>query len=89
MDALASFVGLSQRALPAGGLFDPSVGFSSGKGCLAPKPRPKGHCGTYCAAHHYLPDACGCGVCGSFGGCTFSCEPDNKTRFACPSAPTP
>ena len=36
-------------------------------------------------------DSCGCGVCGSFGGCSFSCNPDaaeNKTgRFhKCPAA---
>ena len=32
MDALASFIGLSKKALPAGGLFDPAKGFASGTG---------------------------------------------------------
>ena len=87
MDALASFIGLSQKALPVGGLFDPSKGFASGKGCDDPGPngpRKQSQCGTFCADHHLLPDECGCNVCGSFGGCSFSCTPDNKTRFECP-----
>ena len=94
MDALAAFMGLPGTSthhpagpLPAGGLFDPAVGFSSGKGCLKPTPgpRPKGHCGGYCAAHGYKPDICDCNVCGSFGGCSFSCTADNRTRFECPT----
>ena len=86
MDALASFVGLSKRALPVGGLFDSSKGFASGKGCNDPPPKPheKSDCGTFCADHKLLPDECGCNVCGSFGGCSFSCTADNKTRFECP-----
>ena len=37
MDALASFLGLSSRVLPAGGLFDPAAGFwdAKYKGVLA------------------------------------------------------
>lgn len=27
-----------------------------------------------CTKHGFGPDSCGCGVCGSFGQCTFSCE---------------
>ena len=49
-------------------------------------PHPQGHCGSYCANHGYKNDECGCDVCGSFGGCSFSCQPDNKTRFQCPPA---
>jgi hypothetical protein len=82
MDALASFIGLSPRALPAGGLFDAAKGFASGKGC--DEPTSKSHCGSFCTDHHYKPDECGCDVCGSFGGCSFSCTADNKTRFECP-----
>ena len=87
MDALASFVGLSKRVLPSDGLFDSSRGFASGKGCNDPGPNGphgKSPCGTFCADHNLLPDECGCNVCGSFGGCTFSCKADNRTRFECP-----
>lgn len=28
-----------------------------------------------CAANGYSADGCGCGHCGSFGACTFSCDP--------------
>ena len=62
MDALASFIGLSPRALPAGGLFDAAKGFASGKGC--DEPTSKSHCGSFCTDHHYKPDECGCDVCG-------------------------
>lgn len=50
-----------------------------------PHPAPPG-CAAWCSAHHHLPDSCGCGVCGSFGGCSFSCTADNRTRFQCPGA---
>ena len=43
----------------------------------------------WCQQHGHAPDACNCGVCGSFGGCTFSCTPGDG-RVACPgSAPPP
>lgn len=85
MDALASFVGLSTNPLPKGGLFDSATGFASGPGCNKAASTPsQSHCGSYCADHKYKPDECGCDVCGSFGGCTFSCTADNITRFACP-----
>lgn len=48
-------------------------------------PTPPSPCTQWCSAHGHSPDECGCGVCGSFGHCTFSCTPDNKTRFRCPS----
>jgi hypothetical protein len=85
MDALASFIGLSQRPLPVGGLFDPSEGFGTGEGCDNPGngPHVESDCGTFCGDHHLLPDECGCNVCGSHGDCTFSCTADNRTRFEC------
>lgn len=51
----------------------------------APAPTPKGKCGTWCEDNGHRSDGCGCGVCGSFGSCTFSCYPDGVTRFRCPS----
>lgn len=59
---------------------------AAGAHCLQGSgPRPKSPCGTWCGAHNHKPDECGCGVCGSFGGCSFSCTADPKAgRFACP-----
>jgi len=48
-------------------------------------PTPMGKCGTWCGDNGHQPDECDCGVCGSFGSCTFSCYPDGVTRFRCPS----
>jgi hypothetical protein len=48
-------------------------------------PPKKSPCGTWCEDHGYKPDGCGCGVCGSFGGCSFSCGADPKAgRVKCP-----
>ena len=54
-------------------------------------PSPTSPCGTWCSDHGYSPDACGCGVCGSFGGCTFSCNANMSSAahplHKCPSTP--
>ena len=50
----------------------------------APTPPPPSKCGDWCAQHAYKPDECNCGVCGSFGGCTFSCTAGDG-RVACPT----
>jgi len=58
---------------------------------LGPLPTPSPNtttCDGFCAAHHYLPDACHCGVCGSFGECTFSCK-SGAGRVKCPIVPHP
>jgi hypothetical protein len=56
-----------------------------GAGPAAPhSPCPAG----WCAAHNAKPDECGCGVCGSFGGCSFSCTPGSG-RVKCPASPPP
>lgn len=48
-------------------------------------PPKKSPCGQWCSDHGHKADECGCGVCGSFGGCTFSCTADpNAGRFSCP-----
>ena len=37
-----------------------------------------------CHQNGYEQDACNCGVCGSFGGCSFSCTPEpTEPRVAC------
>jgi len=45
--------------------------------------------GNWCQSHGYLPDECNCGVCGSYGGCSWSCNAahSNKKRqlAACPA----
>lgn len=41
-----------------------------------------------CAAHGDKPDECGCGVCGSFGGCSFSCTA-GAGRVKCPNSTVP
>jgi hypothetical protein len=47
----------------------------------APTPAPPASkCGTWCADHGDDPDECNCGVCGSFGGCTFSCDASKSTK---------
>jgi len=55
---------------------------------LPPPPAPPKPCGAWCAEHGYQPDKCGCGVCGSFGFCSFSCDPSQNTSrhplTACP-----
>lgn len=57
----------------------------AGSQCLqGDGPKPKSPCGTWCKDHGHAPDACGCGVCGSFGHCSFSCSADNQTRVECP-----
>ena len=45
------------------------------QGALAPPPGPPppSPCGGYCTTHGFAADGCGCGVCGSFGSCSFSC----------------
>jgi cephalosporin-C deacetylase-like acetyl esterase len=45
-------------------------------------------CGTWCEDNGHAADACDCGVCGSFGLCSFSCTPGG-VRVACPTEPTP
>ena len=49
-------------------------------------PHPASPCGTYCKDHGYAPDECGCGVCGSFGGCSFSCNAAKTSLYVCTSA---
>merc|ERR1712224_181463 len=39
-----------------------------------PAPTPAGFTCDQCEAQGYGKDACNCGVCGSFGACTFSCS---------------
>lgn len=53
-----------------------------------PHPAPPG-CDAWCSSHGHAADECHCGVCGSFGHCTFSCTADNKTRFECPGSRAP
>ena len=36
---------------------------------------------TECESRGFAPDSCSCGICGSYGKCTFSCQP--------PAGPTP
>jgi carboxylesterase type B len=62
------------------------VAASNGTSCSAPA--PGGKCGSWCADHSLAPDACDCGVCGSFGGCTFTCKAGDG-RVACPATPPP
>jgi len=45
-------------------------------------------CGTWCEDNGHASDACDCGVCGSFGACSFSCT-EGMGRVACPTVPTP
>ena len=54
-----------------------------------PAPAPPAKCAPpdWCAQHGYKPDECNCGVCGSFGGCSFSCTPGDG-RVACPTNDT-
>ena len=57
---------------------------------VGPKPAPPANhtaCDSFCSSHGYKPDECHCGVCGSFGGCSFSCTADPAAhRFKCPTA---
>ena len=53
-----------------------------------PTPAPA-KCGDYCSKNGYLPDVCNCGVCGSFGGCSFSCTAGAGREKCPPPPPTP
>lgn len=48
----------------------------------APVPTPSGFTCDQCEAQGYSKDACNCGVCGSFGACSFSCTVGGG-RVAC------
>lgn len=49
----------------------------------APTPEPELRC-DQCTSNGFAADECGCGVCGSFGGCSFSCDVDESAgRPAC------
>jgi hypothetical protein len=56
----------------------------------APTPHGPSPCGTWCEDHGDAPDTCACGVCGSFGGCSWSCNPADTTKshplIKCPNA---
>jgi hypothetical protein len=43
----------------------------------APTPEPELRC-DQCTSNGFAADECGCGVCGSFGGCSFSCDVDES-----------
>merc|ERR1719297_89277 len=45
-------------------------------------------CGTWCEDNGHAKDICDCGVCGSFGACSFSCT-EGGGRVACPDTPVP
>jgi hypothetical protein len=47
-----------------------------------PTPTPSGFTCDQCQAQGHAKDACNCGVCGSFGLCSFSCSPGGG-RVAC------
>jgi polyhydroxybutyrate depolymerase len=54
-----------------------TTGSLEGDGSTPPEPPqdpPSVTC-DQCSTVHGSPDACGCGHCGSFGACTFSCDP--------------
>eukprot|EP01047_Picozoa_sp_COSAG01_P032511 COSAG01_NODE_2353_length_7849_cov_4.770194_5_plen_607_part_00 len=58
------------------------------QGPMPAPPRNTSACDDFCAEHSYPPDQCHCGVCGSFGGCTFSCTADPEAhRYKCPAPP--
>ena len=55
---------------------------------------------TECESRGFAPDSCSCGICGSYGNCTFSCQPPagpvsalenqqsiRKDRMSCTGAP--
>ena len=45
-----------------------------------PPPTPTNRsCGSWCKEHGDLPDECNCGVCGSFGGCSWTCDPSQSS----------
>ena len=48
----------------------------------APAPTPSGLTCDQCKAQGHAADECNCGVCGSFGLCTFTCKPGGG-RVAC------
>ena len=75
----AAPVGELRFAPPAAhpGWFGTRDGTAAGSACVqggGPAPGPSPGCKAYCSAHHFAEDMCGCGVCGSFGGCTWSCD---------------
>jgi hypothetical protein len=37
-------------------------------------------CGTWCEDHSSASDKCACGVCGSHGGCSWSCDPAKASK---------
>jgi len=45
-------------------------------------------CGTWCEDNGHKADICDCGICGSFGACSFSCT-EGGGRVACPQGPEP
>jgi hypothetical protein len=45
----------------------------------APPPPPGAACGVYCKEHTFAPDECNCGVCGSYGGCSWTCDANNTS----------
>merc|ERR1711904_493280 len=51
----------------------------------APQPTPESFSCDECTTRGYAEDACNCGVCGSFGLCSFSCSP-GEGRVACESS---
>jgi len=59
---------------------------TQGAGPTPPRPPAPPGCDAYCKSHHYKPDVCHCGVCGSFGGCSFSCTAGGD-RHKCPAQP--
>ena len=100
-DGVAGFFGIPFAASPTGDLRFaapqphapwPTVrkatmgGAACTQGSGPPGPHPPSPCGSYCSDHSYKPDECGCGICGSFGGCSFSCTADPaENRYKCPT----
>ena len=102
-DGVAGFLGIPFAAAPVGALrfklptphaawTEPRDASVAGPHCTqgdGPEPAPPPGCAAWCQDEGYASDECGCGVCGSHGGCTWSCNASESTArhplHKCPS----